>query len=86
MSRKRHYVDAALLRQSLAMELEPLNLKQRICSEVTFTAMRAADYGNVFNHEQLVPFSIAARRASDMRSLFPAIVTNHFCCDPHLAD
>ena len=62
------------------MQLYPLDLVQRLSSQIAFTATRANDYGNILDYQQVGAFAVRPRDVLYLS--LPAatdIASNGFC-------
>ena len=55
------------------MPLDPLQLGQRLSSQMAFTATRADDHGHILDHEQVGAFAVRPRQ---VLCLSPAAATD----------
>lgn len=70
----------AQLGKDASMQLDPLQLVQRLSSQIASTATRAYNYRHILDHEQVGAFAVGPRH--ELCPSFPAatdIASNRFC-------
>jgi hypothetical protein len=54
-----------------------LDFQKRLCREIALPAVWAANQGDIFDHQEISPFSVASAYAMRTRPFFPADIANH---------
>lgn len=65
------------------MCFESFQLVKRVCHEVTLPAVRAADHGNVLDHQQARAMPVAAGYPANLRTGFAADIASESLLSIH---
>ena len=64
-------------RKTPTVQLDPLNLVERIGCHVALTAVRAVSDRNILDQQEILPFAVCPGDLSNPRPFLAAVITRH---------
>lgn len=78
LGRELRHLYGALCREVLAVEADTFQLMERVCSEVTLTALGTGDERYIFDEEEIRSFPHRFYDAAYARPVCPTYITDHW--------